>query len=385
MSMEVLSKPSAEKKRNIIEKANEIEKKLLDENANKTNENCRYFIGHLSPIHTEKVLMKYFSKFGHVLDLFIPVDTEKNSRGFAYVTFGSLNTKNPLKIADHVVEGKKIYIDMNNYSQNSTKVTKTVLASGLIQEISHNSLSKYFSQFGKVVDIVRHRESRRKFSRWAFIHFDSEANAEKVVKKKEHKIEGILVDIRFANKFYTEKDPSTKPKNNLNVHKYLISNLNPKTNSKSLRRHFEKFGNVHDCYIPTFYGKQESKCFGYIVIDDDAKFESYNQVIDGVNVLIESDGPRMYKDKTTNLLVSASPEILEKISEDDLRATFKKFGNIVSIRKPSDPKTKKSAHYAFVEFDSSNAVDKATRKFFLSFISLSFNFVILNSQKSSHT
>lgn len=330
-----------------------------DENENDISETCsnfRVFVGHLQATHTDQVLMKYFSKFGHVVDVYIPVDAEKRPRGFAYVSFSELKNENALKNANHTVEGKKIYVDISDPSKYDTNITKTLLVSGLIQDVPHEVIKKYFDQFGKVVEIIRHRESRRRYLRWAFVHFDSEKSSRKAMERKEHKLNGNIVDIRYARDFTPEKVHS---KNSLNVKKLLIGNLNPKTNSVSLRSYFEKFGTVHDAYIPTFYGKKESKCYGYIVINDDVQLNPYGHQIDGYPVSIEQDNPSRFKDKSTTLLVSASPETLEKIPEHCLRDTFKKFGNILSIRKPNDPRLKKSAHYAFVEFDSPHAVEEA--------------------------
>jgi RNA recognition motif-containing protein len=363
------SPPESTKKQSILQKALEIERKLKiaenDENNNEMSENCvsfRFFVGHLQAVHTEDVLMKFFSKFGHVVNVSIPLSSDKKPRGFAYVSFSELNYKNPLKIGNHLIAGKKVYVDISEPSKHHKDITKTLLVSGIIQDISHSSLKSYFEQFGKISEVIRHRESRRRYFHWAFVHFESEESSRKALEQKQHKINGNIVDIRCAQDFKPEKRGNVQEKNSLNVKKLLISNLNPKTNSSSLRSYFEKFGQVYDAYIPTFYGRNESKCYGYIVVNKDVPLEYENHTIDGNEVAIEIDNPARFKEQVKTLLVSASPETLEKITENSLRETFKKFGNIVSIRKPNDPKSKKSAHYAFVEYTSPNAVEEAISK-----------------------
>lgn len=91
----------------------------------------------------------------------------------------------------------------------------------------------------------------------------------------------------------------------------------------------------------------------------DTSFEYRGHVIDGAHVDISMDNNSHFRGPSSTLLVSAGPSIVSKISEHELRQFFSRFGRVSAIRKFVDPVTKKPAHYAFVEFNSTDAIEKA--------------------------
>jgi RNA recognition motif-containing protein len=251
------------------------------------------------------------------------------------------------------------------------------MVSGVIQNTSDESLKKYFSKYGEIEGIVRSKKDGGKFTRWAFICFQKCESVDKALKQKYHSIDGHSVDCKRGRNFYLNKNqkqtvitlespnkqakvPSPILNDVADVVKLMVGELKAITTAASLKKHFLKFGTVLDAYVPTFYGTDKTKGFGYVVMPSkDAKFDYRNHVIDGKSVYISREHQNQFTDKSTTLLVSAGPEIMKKVSEEHLRAFFSRFGKIVSVRKPLDPHTKKCSHYAFVEFNSTNSVDKA--------------------------
>lgn len=247
------------------------------------------------------------------------------------------------------------------------------MASGIIQNASDDDLMKHFSKFGKVIKISRSIESNKKYARWAFITYSDFESVDRALSLLEkHLINGHHLDCRRALNFNLEsknnKDQgileppqkTAKPLNVVDVTKLMISNLKPTTTEKKLRKYFSKFGTVHDSYIPTFYGTSNSKGFGYVVMPTkEVNFSLHNHIIDNKAVHISEDNPHHLQFKTTTLLVSAGPQIMVKISEQDLRKFFSRFGKIASVRKPTDPSTHTPSHYAFVEYTSDTPVEKA--------------------------
>lgn len=246
------------------------------------------------------------------------------------------------------------------------------MISGLIQHAKDNDLKQYFSKFGKVTGIVRSTESRRKYSRWALISFQSTESVDKVLKQSSHKILNEMVDCRRAKDFNPkDNSPEVNSPSQLKatsstcceVTKYSIHGLSPKTTTATLKKHFSEFGTVVDAYIPMKYGSLESKCFGYVVMSAiNSKFSFNQHCIDGRMVEVSIENSRMLHEKSRTLLVSAGPEVMAKVSEQDLRTFFSRFGNVVSVRKPTDPATKKPSHYGFVEFEKCSSVDDAMSK-----------------------
>lgn len=360
-----------EKTQRFIEKAKEIERLLENiddqqETSIKKPNETRLFVGNLIESIDEDCLMKYFSKYGTVVDSYVPRDTSGKHRGFAYITLSSLIDLQKVGRSQHMINGRKVYVDQGQYPKDSN-VTQTILVSGIIHNTSNKTLKSYFSKYGNVVDIVRHQDSRRKLSRWAMVHFDSMNATKKVLETDDHTIEGHVLDIRCARNFQPStngEQHATKKSNHMfSARKLLISNLHQKTTSETLTKYFEKYGKVLDAYVPTVYGKNESRNFGYIVLkSEDVTFNFHGHHIDGTNVSIEDERSQYSKEKTKTLLISANPATMEKLSTDQLIKFFAKFGNIISCRKPTDPKTKKCSHYGFIEFSSTNAVDEAMSK-----------------------
>lgn len=272
----------------------------------------------------------------------------------------------------------RAYLDFSGYDKNDGEQSKTLMASGIIQNASDKALLKHFSKFGKVVDIHRNKESNNKYARWAFITFSDFKSVDKALEENNHLINGHGLDCRRALGFNVEgkvskvskESPkksshpvSAKLTNVVDVLKLQINNLKSTTTNKVLKEYFSKFGTVYDSYIPTFYGTNNSKGFGYVVMmAKEVNFSFLHHTIDGNLVHITEDNPRHLQFKTTTLLVSAGPDKLAKISEKDLKDFFSVFGKIKSVRKPNDPATKNASHYAFVEYNSEAPVEKAIGK-----------------------
>lgn len=346
----------------------------------------RLFVGHLCPQIDENALRQYFSSFGNVIDVFFPNDSSGSTRGFAFVTFSCLFGEHPMKTPKHIINGREVYIDVSHYKRDEEQRSQTLLVSGLINESSDEAITKHFSRYGKVVTVIRSTESRKKFSRWAFVHFEDCKGVDKALDDPIHIIDGHTLDLRRARNFqYPQKKgnervsvvksaaPSNIPVKKLaetasqavDVKKLLIHNLDYSTTTDTLRSYFSKFGTVVDAYIPTVYGTNDSKGFGYIVMPSkDVKFNFNNHVIDDRVVHISKECTHHLTEKSSTLLVSAGPEVMAKVKEEDLRKFFSRFGKITSVRKPTDSFSKKTSHYAFVEFTTCEAVEKALGEFF---------------------
>lgn len=352
------------------------------------SQEMRLFIGHLCPEIDENSLRDYFSSFGNVIDVFFPQDSSGGMRGFAFVTFSRLFGEHPTKTPKHVVNGCEIYIDISHYKHDEEQRSQTLLVSGLINKSSDETINKHFSKYGKVVTVIRSTESRKKLgSRWAFVHFEDCKSVDKALDDPIHIIDGHTLDLRRARDFqYNQKKGNesvskvesaassnilfkklVETKNHaVDVKKLLIHNLDFSTTTDTLRSYFSNFGTVVDAYIPTVYGTSDSKGFGYIVMPSkDAKFNFSNHVIDNRVVHISKECTHHLAQKTSTILVSAGPEVMAKVKEEDFRKFFSKFGKITSVRKPTDSFSKKTSHYAFVEFMTCDAVEKAMGECFV--------------------
>ena len=67
--------------------------------------------------------------------------------------------------------------------------------------------------------------------------------------------------------------------------------------------------------------------------------------------------------KTSTLLVSADVSIMKKLTSHDLENHFAPYGKIFGVRKPTI--RSETTHFAFVQFTTSEAVQKALGEYFI--------------------
>lgn len=68
--------------------------------------NRKVFVGRCTEEMTAEDLRQYFSKFGEVVDVFIP----KPFRAFAFVSFAEAETAQALCGEDHIIKGASVHI-----------------------------------------------------------------------------------------------------------------------------------------------------------------------------------------------------------------------------------------------------------------------------------
>lgn len=147
--------------------------------------NRRIIVKGFHPRHANQ-LKDYFSYFGEVMDVFVP------GNSYAFITFSRLLSLPPVMLQ---FNGRSITAERLSPYNNPEMKTKTVLANGIFNNISTDSLISYFSKFGEVVATKKQREA---ISRFAYITFKNIESAERVVRVAVHLIENQIVDVRKA-------------------------------------------------------------------------------------------------------------------------------------------------------------------------------------------
>lgn len=294
-----------------------------------------------------------------------------------------------------------VYLDVSSYLKGDGEPTNTLIASGTIQNTSTKTLTDYFSKYGDCVAVRRSKENGSKFSRWAFVQFRDIESVDEVLADEEHVIKGEMVDCRrhlcaappkrcHANAAMNPQpiQSAVTSGDSVRVTKLCIHSLAIKTTTETMRKYFSKFGTIVDAYVPTYYGTDKSKGFGYIVMpSEEAYFNFSHHIIDGKAVSISKEAPSQDTEESSTLLVSAGPQIMMKITEEDLKKFFSRFGKILSVRMKTDPGTNKPSHYAFVQFTSCEPVEKALGEStkVLRLLSMKIYFLCFVLQPISHT
>lgn len=321
------------------------------------------YVGGLNADISESDLRDYFEAFGQVIDVFVPCNSiNKKPRGFAYITFQKFFEIHPCdeKIV-HKINDCYVHVDRNDFSPLSKEKTTVLMLNGTIQSTPTSAIRDHFSKYGNIVDIIRKMDGKNKFHRYAFIQFDS-SNAvdQAIVNHEHHFIDGETVFVRKAKSFECKRI-SIKDDDQLLL-KYRISPLNNVVTLEVVKEFFQRHGQVVDSYIPREYGTDSKKTYGYVIISISKLNSSYFHyefhTIKNQEVRIELDVQSKNSPKTKCVVVSASPSIISRISEEDFKSFFNKFGEVVDVRKPLDRITKRTTHYAFVDFKSEKSVER---------------------------
>lgn len=166
----------------------------------------RLFVKNLRPETSEQSLKTYFSRWGHVSDLYIrqPNNSHREPRcAMAFITFSSYYKESPLNTYLHVIDGMsvpifKVALKPSRVHSNVKEKTRTIMVSGSIHNTTEKDLIAHFSRYGQVVKVIRNpdRDNPGSFKRFAFIYFAEAVEVDRVIEETIHAIKGQTVDVR---------------------------------------------------------------------------------------------------------------------------------------------------------------------------------------------
>lgn len=173
----------------------------------------KLFVGGLNKSRTdEEQLKNFFEQYGTIVDCTIMRDTDKQSRGFGFVLFEDSTAVD--KIINARRDGSSFSIDEHNIevkralpkvpggtagSSRTSGLSRKVFVGGLPSSICDDDLRNYFEAFGRVneIELLRDRETNR-LRGFAFITFDDEDCADKVVQRRTHEICKKVCEVKRA-------------------------------------------------------------------------------------------------------------------------------------------------------------------------------------------
>ncbi|KAK7492714.1 hypothetical protein BaRGS_00016019 [Batillaria attramentaria] len=182
----------------------------------------------------------------------------------------------------------------------------------------------------------------------------------KVVKYSEYQ-QGYISRPRGAR--YNEDSNISNP-NSEQFRKLFIGGLSYETDEKSLRGHFEKWGEIVDCIVMRDPQTKKSRGFGFITykeasqLDDAQKNRPHK--LDGREVETKRAMPRddpLNQQSVKKMFVGG---LKDDTTEEQIRECFS--GNITEVEMIKDKMTGKSRGFCFVTFDDTDTVDKHVLK-----------------------
>lgn len=174
--------------------------------------------------------------------------------------------------------------------QQSTEIETNccIFVGGLNATFTEEVLQAYFGQYGTLESIELKRRKKKKINRgFCILKFSNKSSVEKILEKKDHKIEGRLVTCRP----YLSGERLHKSQIQKKNKKIYISELPKETTNSDIVDVFSKFGRVEAGYTLRDKENQHSKGFGFVVFEEE---EAITRVLEqeeikvlGVKVNIE--------------------------------------------------------------------------------------------------
>jgi len=183
----------------------------------------KLFIGGLSWMTTEDGLRQYFENLGlHVDTVVIMRDKNGKSRGFGFLTLGSLQE---IEIAISIslfLDGRKVEAKRAIPKSDLSNHAKKIFVGGIPMSLTNTDFRKYFESFGKVLEtqIMTDRESGRSRG-FGFVTFEEE-NVAAVVLRMSHTIQNKPVEVKPAEPKNNSQTLPNAPISSM----YMPSNMN---------------------------------------------------------------------------------------------------------------------------------------------------------------
>ena len=152
------------------------------------------------------------------------------------------------------------------------------------------------------------------------------------------------------------------------LNKVFIGGLSYNTSEETLKNYFSKFGTLIDHVIIKNPQTKTSKGFGFVQYSEpdmvDELMRNRPHSIDNRKLDVRRSIPRnKIRNKDQNRMVEklfVGGLVHDKISEENLREYFEKFGNVKNIYIPKNKETSKLKNFGFITFDDYDSVDKIT-------------------------
>ncbi|XP_059661277.1 glycine-rich RNA-binding protein 3, mitochondrial-like [Cornus florida] len=146
----------------------------------------KIFIGGLAKDTTLDTFVKYFGKYGEIIDSVIMKDRHTGRpRGFGFITYAEPSVVDTVIAETHVINGKQVEIKRTipkGAAESKDFKTKKIFVGGIPTSVTEDELKNFFSKYGKVVEheIIRDHVTERSRG-FGFIVFDSEQVVDSII------------------------------------------------------------------------------------------------------------------------------------------------------------------------------------------------------------
>lgn len=166
----------------------------------------KLFIGGMSLDTTDESLIKYFEKYGEVVDSVVIKDKATDrSKGFGFVTYqteeeaDSCMAERPHFLDERQIDVKRAVSREESSKPGAHVQVKKIFIGGVRDGVDEASLKAYFTEYGSIVacEIPFDNEQQRPKG-FAFVTFDDFDPVDKLVAKRHHTINGVRCEVKKA-------------------------------------------------------------------------------------------------------------------------------------------------------------------------------------------
>ncbi|KAH1223769.1 Heterogeneous nuclear ribonucleoprotein 1 [Glycine soja] len=284
---------------------------------------------------------------------------------------------------------------------------------GIPWDVDTEGLREYMSKFGELEDCIVMKERSTGRSRgFGYVTFASVDDAKEVL-SSEHIIGNRTLEVKVATPKEEMRAPVKK------VTRIFVARIPQSVTEATFRSHFEKYGEITDLYMPKDQGSKMHRGIGFITFasadsvenlmsethelggsavvvdratpkarDDDFKpmgrmppppppppqgggYGAYNAYISAATRYAALGAPTLYdhpgpiygrgdaRRTSKKIFVGRLPP---EATSDDLRQYFGRFGRILDVYVPRDPKRAGHRGFGFVTFAEDGAADRVSRR-----------------------
>jgi len=151
--------------------------------------------------------------------------------------------------------------------------------------------------------------------------------------------------------------------------KLFIGGISYETTDESMKDYFGKYGSITDCVVIKDNDSGKSKGFGFVTFEieeeadkcmDERPHTLHNRTVDVKRAVSREESMKPGAHVQVKKIFIGG--VREDVDNEELKAYFSQFGNIVEFEVPVDRDTQKPRGFAFITFDDYDTVDKLVAK-----------------------
>ncbi|XP_038722316.1 heterogeneous nuclear ribonucleoprotein 1 [Tripterygium wilfordii] len=275
---------------------------------------------------------------------------------------------------------------------------------GIPWDVDTDSLREYMSKFGDLEDCIVMKERSTGRSRgFGYVTFATVEDAKNAL-SSEHILGNRMLEVKIATPKEEMRAPAKK------VTRIFVARIPPSVTEAVFRSHFEEYGDITDLYMPKDQDSKAHRGIGFITF---ASAESVDNLMSdthelgGSNVVVDRATPKeddfrpvsrmpqggygaynTYISAATRYAALGAPTLYDhpgsvfgresargmgskkifvgrlppEATTEDLRQYFGRFGRIIDVYVPKDPRRAGHRGFGFVTFAEEGVADRVSRR-----------------------